>query len=715
MMNAINLITNILIDPLFLILFSSLLLIFGYTWTNKTSADEVGSADFNLIQNEKQDRDGEIPLTGTDQWDWGANIASAATLLPGCDGNAFYVTGTTKITAINAARSQPGTVIYLRFASSLIIEHDNDDIILPGGIDIQTKTNDIIAFIEYAADKWICSGFVKPIPVPNNILENSEIKVWSQSDTNKGLGTLGYDAGSAGGGNAPDVGDVVVGDDSGATGKIISYTIASGAFATNDAAGILTLGACTGRFHDNEGLTFEDGETAVVNAPDTSAINAGDLVQNGDFSVDTDPPNGWTSSNNAVLTTEAGGQIGNCLQVAVDGIPTANGRAISVPIVTESGRIHKAKIYFKKGTGTAGKIYIGSTSGGSQYYDSGAITDAAWTVYTKNFKATSATTYITLYADTANGAGLTSLYDEISLYVITPCCTGADVLAMDKWGKEGDPDLYREHSGVNTKDGSFYSLKIVPTTAGGVTYFPTYASSLLEHVYKPFWGRRVCSGLWIKAFLANHVRLAVYDNVSGFRYSQYHTGGGGWEWLENPATVGSTAIRVHPFWISTTQAGNVDGTTIVYANQLITTFGSSIGEGNYQPKQQEFIYTEVPILSLTYNNTAGWSDLAYTDLDIEADSDARLPKGCKAILVHTGLMDSGSGASVDAGLYLRSDATFLISSYANAIAGKTDNIECQLQGKQGCDINGDVDIRLEATGAGTLDIVRFEYHGVQVN
>ena len=65
--------------------------------------------------------------------------------------------------------------------------------------------------------------------------------------------TLGYDSG----GTAEIVaGNIAAGEDSGAQGKIISLTLASGAWATGNAAGVLTMRRVKGEFLDNEEISI---------------------------------------------------------------------------------------------------------------------------------------------------------------------------------------------------------------------------------------------------------------------------------------------------------------------------------------------------------------------------------------------------------------------------------------------------------------------------
>lgn len=82
----------------------------------------------------------------------GADIASAAALAPGNDGNAFDVTGTTAITSINSVGV--GSMILLQFDGVLTLTHHATDLVLPDGANITTSAGWIGLFHEYAAGDW---------------------------------------------------------------------------------------------------------------------------------------------------------------------------------------------------------------------------------------------------------------------------------------------------------------------------------------------------------------------------------------------------------------------------------------------------------------------------------------------------------------------------------------------------------------------------------
>lgn len=84
----------------------------------------------------------------------GADVASAAALTVGDDGNYFVITGTTAITSI--ATKGVGTTIKARFAGILTLTHHVSNLTLPGAASITTAAGDEAEFIEYASGQWRC-------------------------------------------------------------------------------------------------------------------------------------------------------------------------------------------------------------------------------------------------------------------------------------------------------------------------------------------------------------------------------------------------------------------------------------------------------------------------------------------------------------------------------------------------------------------------------
>jgi hypothetical protein len=132
------------------------------------------------------------------------------------------------------------------------------------------------------------------------------------------------------------------------------------------------------------------------------------ILSNGDF--ETDPNIEWTASD-ATLTSIAGGQIGNALQISDAG--GINPGQCHQDFITQIGRIYEVTGYFKKGTGVSGSIQIGTVGTQNSIYDSGPLTDANWTKKSIRITAMQITTRLALIND--NGiASETSLFDEFT-------------------------------------------------------------------------------------------------------------------------------------------------------------------------------------------------------------------------------------------------------------------------------------------------------------
>jgi hypothetical protein len=132
-------------------------------WPVLSGADDAAFAQQNLLQTEKADRDGQIPMTGVFQPDMGATVTPAAGVLTlGNDGNYFAVAAGNFSTivqlAVGGAAVQPGTVVKLHFNGVSVITH-SADIVLPGAANITSVAGDEAEFICYAAGDWRCTKY----------------------------------------------------------------------------------------------------------------------------------------------------------------------------------------------------------------------------------------------------------------------------------------------------------------------------------------------------------------------------------------------------------------------------------------------------------------------------------------------------------------------------------------------------------------------------
>ncbi len=105
-----------------------------------------------------------LVMTGRIQGNQGADVASASDLTLG-NGNLFYVTGTTDITAITTTGWQNGSEITLRFQGVLNLAHNTAGgggtlpLYLDGATNIATTANDVITFVLTSAG-WLQKGAI---------------------------------------------------------------------------------------------------------------------------------------------------------------------------------------------------------------------------------------------------------------------------------------------------------------------------------------------------------------------------------------------------------------------------------------------------------------------------------------------------------------------------------------------------------------------------
>ena len=261
---------------------------------------------------------------------------------------------------------------------------------------------------------------------PANLIRNSLLGVWSLSDTNKGLGAMAYDAGAI----APVVGETLTGATSGASGKVIYYTITGGSFGAGTAAGIIYLGSCAGRFNDNESITGSVGGAGMLNVNRPDAGRGVDLLRNGEFQASV---NGWTATNCA-LASVAGGLVGNCLQMTRTGAATQEARSDAITV--EGGKIYKIRVSVL--TGTSGNeqfnVLVWDITNAAWIGNPlfGGTTSGVWTGYERCFEAPVNCVSIYVYLQKATATAGTMLFDEDQVYEIAPSCTAADQSACDK-------------------------------------------------------------------------------------------------------------------------------------------------------------------------------------------------------------------------------------------------------------------------------------------
>lgn len=103
--------------------------------------------------------DGQVRFTK------GSDVASAAALNLGSDGNMFDITGATgPITSINT--EGVGSLVILHFDSNPILTHHATNLVLPGAGNIQTSAGDMAVFYEYTTGGWRCISYQSATSAP---------------------------------------------------------------------------------------------------------------------------------------------------------------------------------------------------------------------------------------------------------------------------------------------------------------------------------------------------------------------------------------------------------------------------------------------------------------------------------------------------------------------------------------------------------------------
>lgn len=306
-----------------------------------------------------------------------------------------------------------------------------------------------------------------------------------------------------------------------------------------------------------------------------------------------------------------------------------------------------------------------------------------------------------IYLEFKNSTNEIVSLDNISLKEVTPGCLAADALACDGWEKTSTLDIYREPNGATyTKDGAYYSLKATKGADGAEYLWWNNQGHDSAWFYEKFLGRTVTIGFWVYSDTAtDNVKPAIYHNGS-WSVASTHAGADAWEWMELTATINASSTDVR-FGIL------FDGDTsdVAYISQPMLVFGSSIGEGNYTRPSGEIINLETEITSATLDNSTGFSDTSKTLINIEADTNGKLPKTIKAIYGVSLGRDSGSDAVTDADSFLSPSSTALKYDLYCSPAGKQNGTWESNSGRIRCTSTGDIYYQIRATGSGTFDAI----------
>ena len=378
-------------------------------------------------------------------------------------------------------------------------------------------------------------------------------------------------------------------------------------------------------------------------------------------------------------------------------------KAVSLTV----GKLYRISFDGSSLSGVSTIIGTASDTAATNFANKVAIT--ATSSITSVFEATATTTHIVMQTESGSASGFTLA--NFTLYEVTPACVAADNKAFDGWIRDRDsgnyPDIYRQHNdgGTLTHDGSFYSLKVVKDNSAR-EYIYGWKGYTLDEVSQRFAGRTVTFGCWVKSITAtDNFRLGIYDG--SMNVGDLVDTADSWVWVEYTHSVSASATGFTPALIF-----DGDASDVAYISQPMLVFGSSIGEGNYTRPRGETVWFEKAVEAHLYDGTTQSDIGTWTTLNLETDTLGAVPKGAKAVYVRSDCKDSGS-AGTDCYFQMRADASGS-GMYINSPAGLANDKSNRVLGWQPCDVNGDVQVYLEASGSSTFDIDDISIHGVQL-
>jgi len=451
-------------------------------------------------------------------------------------------------------------------------------------------------------------------------------------------------------------------------------------------------------------------ETVATTHSESFESNAG--LWTGNFNTSeatsTDEAN---SGSNSLKCTNTGGGWGLTYQSS----------AITVVI----GKLYKVSVYAHNGNSGSTRVTAGSASAtGTDIFESGTVTTGGWSEHTFVFEATTTALWIVLGTyDGAAPYNLYNYYDDITVTEVTPGCVANDNKGPDGWYTEwagvNYPDVYRHHdvsdeddANRNTKDGSFYSLKFTATESLSQHHNVAWPKGFNdnEEWRNRVRGRTLTFGCWSKSANVGDAQMGIKYHDGVWQFISDTNTGTTWEWLEVTKTIPTDADQIQVY-----MQNDTSGET-TYFSQPMLVFGSSIGEGNYTRPQGEIVWFENHnVTSNKFNDKTGangFSDVAVTSYNLEADSNGVIPKGAKAIMPYVVCRDSASASTNYTRITFGVDSVYATQSVS--CAGLANDIYTIGQTWADCKSDGDIYYHINASGSNTFDIESFKYLAVQL-
>ena len=359
-----------------------------------------------------------------------------------------------------------------------------------------------------------------------------------------------------------------------------------------------------------------------------------------------------------------------------------------------AGKLYRISFNVKNGTASGCTVKTFFYDGASQY--------GADTTTTVSFE-TVATVFEAAATTSSGQAGVrvdTDLnnnnieINNFSLKEVTPGCVSSGAENVDGWQRRGGTatKCWRQHSDGDTeavtKLGSFYSLKTVSTTSAWNHAWPDATLITDAKFLAGFAGRKVTAGCWVYSTLATpEIRLNVYTGSDNFSTQTVEQNT--WTWLETTATCPDALAN---FQVQLNKSSTTSET--YYVSQVCLVLGSAIGSGNYSRPSGEIVWCEKEISLTDFESDAISSP---TDINVEAQSSGKIPKGAAAVAVkfRTACANTGKQAALGS----TSSGPFQIETYSTTAS---QNI-CD-SGWARCDADGDLSLYTQPAQTFTTSI-----------
>lgn len=270
--------------------------------------------------------------------------------------------------------------------------------------------------------------------------------------------------------------------------------------------------------------------------------------------------------------------------------------------------------------------------------------------------------------------------------------TGAGATAArDTTNVKISPHLWQEFSSA---------IAISVTRAGADARLDQGIQAIPEFGPAARWGgKRVTFGCWVRATVATRARLSINDGTTR-TYSDYHTGGGAYEFLTVTVVLPTTPTVVEA-------ACHVDnGNTAAQFDGAVFCEGAKADDFTpmgYSGRSGTFLVSS----NTGGNPSAGGTHYLYTSGHLTAEAGFRCPyKGNLKNIRAKSSAAPGAGQSYTYTLRLNNADTTVATSIAGAAATSGDNVTSLVE----CQAGDEISIKLVTSGsaAGNFHTVSFE-------